>query len=163
MRRAEAFIGTGAFLLLAPGVVAGLIPWFITRWRVDATPLWASALGVLLLLCGGAILLDSFLRFAREGRGTPAPVAPTERLVVTGFYRHVRNPMYVAVTALILAQVLLFQSAALTAYLIVVWTAFHLFVVFYEEPTLKRAFPDDYARYAANVPRWLPRLSAWRA
>ena len=101
------------------------------------------------------------MRFAIEGLGTPAPIAPTRHLVVTGFYRHVRNPMYVAVLAVILGQALLFANARLLAYGAAFWLACHLFVVFYEEPTLRRSFGADYDAFRANVPRWIPRLRPW--
>jgi protein-S-isoprenylcysteine O-methyltransferase Ste14 len=118
--------------------------------------------GGLLLMLGVWILVESFARFALHGRGTPAPIAPTARLVVTGFYRRVRNPMYVAVTAIILGQALVFASVGLAAYAALIWAAFHTFVLAYEEPTLRRAYPEDYAAYTAAVPRWRPRLRPWR-
>ena len=90
------------------------------------------------------------------------PVAPPERLIVTGAYRRVRNPMYVAVVSLILGQAALFASLPLAIYGAVVWTGFHAFVLGYEEPTLRRLFPEDYAAFFAAVPRWIPRLTPWR-
>jgi protein-S-isoprenylcysteine O-methyltransferase Ste14 len=107
-------------------------------------------------------LLESFARFALQGLGTPAPVFPTRRLVVTGVYRYVRNPMYVAVAAIILGQALLFGSVALLEYGAVVWLMFHLFVLLYEEPTLRGVFGSDYEAFRAAVPRWIPRLTPWR-
>jgi protein-S-isoprenylcysteine O-methyltransferase Ste14 len=109
-----------------------------------------------------ALLIECFLRFALKGAGTPAPIAPTKALVVSGFYARVRNPMYVAVTSLIFGQALLFASAALIAYGVVIWFAFLLFVLYYEEPRLKHEFPDDYPAYFENVPRWIPRLTRWQ-
>jgi protein-S-isoprenylcysteine O-methyltransferase Ste14 len=108
------------------------------------------------------MLVECFFRFAWRGLGTSAPIAPTRRLIVTGLYRHVRNPMYVAVFVLIAGQALLFGSMPLLVYAAAVWAAFHLFVLFYEEPTLRRQFPDDYERFLDAVPRWLPRLRPWR-
>jgi protein-S-isoprenylcysteine O-methyltransferase Ste14 len=141
------------------------LPWLITRWR-SAGDLGESSLaraaGALLIVAGGAVLVECFVRFAWRGLGTPAPVAPTRRLIVTGLYRHVRNPMYVAVFALIAGQTLLFESLPLLAYAAAVWAAFHIFVLLYEEPTLRRQFPDDYALFVRHVPRWLPRLRPWR-
>lgn len=107
------------------------------------------------------VLLEASARFAWQGLGTPAPIYPTERLVVSGAYRHVRNPMYLAVLAIILGQAAMFGSSALLAYGAAVAVAFHLFVVLYEEPTLRRSFPEDYRRYAAHVRRWLPRPTPW--
>ncbi|KQV09516.1 isoprenylcysteine carboxyl methyltransferase [Devosia sp. Root105] len=156
--------GTVIFLFVAPGIVAGLIPYWISGWQVGPAlggiePLrW---LGVLVLLLGAVLLAETFARFALVGRGTPAPVYPTETLVVTGSYRFVRNPMYVAVVALILGQGLLFGSLAVLAYGAAIWLIVHLFVIGYEEPTLARSFGAQYERYRANVRRWIPRLTPW--
>jgi protein-S-isoprenylcysteine O-methyltransferase Ste14 len=111
---------------------------------------------------GAAAVLDCFARFALEGRGTPAPVAPTENLVVSGLYRHVRNPMYVGVVAAIVGQALWFGSPVLLEYAVLVWLAFFAFVVLYEEPTLRRRFGPAYDNYRANVRRWWPRMTPWR-
>jgi protein-S-isoprenylcysteine O-methyltransferase Ste14 len=149
------------FFLLAPGTIAGLLPYAITRWRIEAMPSGYAPvriLAVLPLIAGLVLLLESFARFVVEGRGTPAPPMPTETLVVKGAYRFVRNPMYVAVTAVILGQVLLFASLPLLAYAAVVGIAFHLFVLIYEEPALARTYGAEYERYRAAVPRWIPRL-----
>ena len=129
-----------------------------------APPLFpiARVLGAALIGAGLPILLDSFARFALQGLGTPAPVMPPKRLVVTGFYRYVRNPMYVAVTALIAGQGLLFGSVTVLEYGAIVWAGFFLFVVAYEEPALGEQFADEYKRYRANVRRWLPRITPWR-
>jgi protein-S-isoprenylcysteine O-methyltransferase Ste14 len=115
-------------------------------------------LGVALLMIGGVIVLDSFARFALQGLGTPAPVLPTRHLVITGLYRYVRNPMYVGVAAAIFGQALLFESRDLLIYSLLVWLAFHLFVYFHEEPTLRRTFGGEYDAFCREVPRWIPRL-----
>ena len=107
-------------------------------------------------------LIHAFVAFAWYGRGTPAPPAPTERLVVEGAYRHVRNPMYVAVLAVVLGQVLLFASWGLFAYLVVLGVTVNAFVRAYEEPTLREAYGPTYEEFCANVPRWLTRLTPWR-
>src|SRR4029077_9269350 len=111
INRAVAILGSAIFLVIAPGTVAVLIPRWICRWQM-APPLLGFApfrvLGVLLICAGVPVLLDSFARFAIKGLGTPAPVAPPKHLVVSGLYRHVRNPMYVAVVLLIVGQGLLF-------------------------------------------------------
>ncbi len=99
--RLEAALGSAAFLVAAPGVVAGLVPWLLTGWRSSDPPAAVAALGALMVVVGVGVLLHAFGRFVVEGRGTPAPIAPTERLVVDGMYRYVRNPMYLAVPALI--------------------------------------------------------------
>jgi len=162
--RLAAAFGSAIFLFVAPGVVAGWIPWQITRWRIGA-PLFdgrvSRAIGALLIVAGAPVLLDSFARFALVGRGTPAPVAPTERLVVSGLYRHVRNPIYLAVVSLIFGQALLFGSRDLLWYGALAWAAFHLFVLFYEEPALRRRYGDEYVAYRAAVRRWRPRVRGY--
>ena len=162
MTRTTALLGSAAFLVLAPGTLAGLLPWLIVRWPAPIPIPALAALGGIVILLGLLLLLECFGRFAVEGRGTPAPVAPPERLIVTGAYRRVRNPMYVAVTAMILGQAALFASLPLLVYGLVVWVGFHTFVLAYEEPTLRRLFPQDYAAFFAAVPRWIPRLRPWR-
>jgi len=165
MQRTSAALGSLLFLVLAPGTIAGLIPWWITGWRMRTALMGlepARWLGWALCALALALLLECFGRFAWLGGGTPAPVAPPQRLVVSGPYRRVRNPMYVAVTGLILGQALIFQSPALLVYGAAVALTFHAFVLAYEEPTLKRQFPDDYPAFFAAVPRWIPRLRPWR-
>lgn len=162
--RAAAIAGSALFLVVAPGTIAGLIPWLLSRWRFEhdfgSSPALAAT-GAALILLGLAGLIDSFIRFAWKGLGTPAPVAPANRLIVSGLYRHVRNPMYVAVLGIITGQALVFGQAELLVYAALILLAVHLFVVFYEEPTLQRQFPDDYRSYRAGVPRWFPRLRGW--
>jgi protein-S-isoprenylcysteine O-methyltransferase Ste14 len=101
------------------------------------------------------------VRFAVDGRGTPAPAAPTEHLVVTGVYRHVRNPMYLAVTGAILGQALLLGQLSLVVYAAAFLTVTAAFVRWYEEPALARQFPDEYPVYRREVPGWRPRLRPW--
>lgn len=156
--------GTVLFFLVAPANVAGLVPWLISRWRPGPPllgPLVDRTAGPVLVACGLAALVHSFARFALEGRGTPAPVAPTERLVVSGLYRHVRNPMYVAVLAVVLGQALWLGNRDLLAYAALLATAFHAFVVLYEEPTLRRRHGSDYVLYSSAVRRWWPRWRPW--
>jgi protein-S-isoprenylcysteine O-methyltransferase Ste14 len=162
MTRATALVGSALFLALAPGTIAGLVPWLIVRWPAPTPVPALTALGGTMIGLGLLLLLECFGRFAVQGRGTPAPVAPPERLVVTGPYRRVRNPMYVAVTAVVLGQAALFASLPLLVYGLVLWAGFHAFVLAYEEPTLRRLFPQDYAAFFAAVPRWIPRLRPWR-
>jgi protein-S-isoprenylcysteine O-methyltransferase Ste14 len=162
--RALAMLGTVIFLFVAPGTVAGFIPWWIGKWHVHAWFFGFTALrvlGCLLSAAGIVILLEAFLRFALQGIGTPAPILPTKRLVVTGSYRFVRNPMYVAVVSLILGQALIFGDLRIFVYGLCAWFVTHLFVMTYEEPTLRKSFADDYAVFSAHVPRWIPRLTPW--
>jgi protein-S-isoprenylcysteine O-methyltransferase Ste14 len=153
--------GSAVFLVVAPGVAAGLVPWLLTGWDSADPPAWVAAIGALLTVAGAAALLHSFARFVVEGRGTPAPVAPTERLVVGGLYRHVRNPMYVAVTSAIAGQALLLGRPWLLAYAVAFWGVTAAFVWLYEEPTLSARYGEEYAAYRRAVPAWLPRLRPW--
>lgn len=162
MRKVTAAAGSVAFLVAAPGLVAGLAPWWLTSWTTGASlyPLPARMAGAVLVALGGAVLLWAFAQFVAEGRGTPAPVAPTEQLVVRGLYRHVRNPMYLAVLALILGQALLLSRPVLLAYAAAVGAAFVVFVHWYEQPTLAKRYGEQYRAYLADVPGWWPR---WRS
>ena len=166
MQRTSAIIGSAIFFVLVPCVFAGVIPWWLMGWRFQPVILgleWLRFIGALLIVSGVPGLVDSFVRFAVRGLGTPAPIAPTLHLVVTGLYRYVRNPMYVSVTAVILGQGLLFADWWLLVYAMLFSLACHLFVLAYEEPTLALTFNAEYQRYRANVPRWIPRLTPWLA
>src|SRR5437868_14421886 len=143
MRRAAAVIGTAIFFVFVPCVLAGVVPWLISRWEflppffdLQAT----RAVGILLIVAGLPGLVDSFARFALQGLGTPAPIAPTQNLVVTGLYRYVRNPIYVAVVAVILGQAILFGDWRLMAYGGPTWPALPGLVPPYEETGLGSPF-----------------------
>jgi protein-S-isoprenylcysteine O-methyltransferase Ste14 len=139
-------------------VFAGLLPALITGWEVEEQlPGALRALGFVLVFISAGFLLHAFGRFALEGIGTPAPVAPTRHLVVGGVYRFVRNPMYLAVLGAIAGQVLVLGSLALLAYGAVLACAFVAFVKLYEEPTLRAAYGAEYDAYRAAVPGWIPR------
>ena len=162
MRRGTAAIGSVVFFVVAPGIVVGLLPWRLTGWdlRLDWSPL-VRVVGLVLLVVGVAVLVQAFARFVVEGLGTPAPVAPTERLVVGGWYRYVRNPMYVAVVTAIVGQALWFGQPVLLGYAALAWAVVAAFVRWYEEPNLTRRFGEDYRAYRAAVPGWIPRLRPW--
>ena len=164
-RRSAVAAGTAAFFAVAPGVVAGLVPWSLTRWRVRGTLAQLAPVrvaGLILLVLGTIVLVQAFARFVVEGNGTPAPVAPTERLVIGGLYRYVRNPMYLAVVAVITGQALLLWQPALLVYAVLVWLAVASFVRWYEEPALARKFGPQYVAYRRSVPAWRPRTRPWR-
>lgn len=161
MRRLHAALGSAAFLAAAPGVVAGLVPWLLTDWRSSGPPAVVAAAGAALVVLGAGVLVHSFARFVVEGRGTPAPIAPTERLVVGGLFRRVRNPMYVAVGATIVGQALLLGRPVLLAYAAGFWLVVAAFVRLYEEPALSARYGEEYAAYRRGVPAWPPRLRPW--
>jgi protein-S-isoprenylcysteine O-methyltransferase Ste14 len=160
VRRLVAAAGSAVFFLVAPTMVAVVGPWLLTGWQVGGSwpvPLLAAAVGVVCIVIGGVGLIDSFARFVVDGLGTPAPVAPTEELVVTGLYRWLRNPMYLAVELVIVGQALLLRQASLLVYAAIVGAAVAAFVYLYEEPTLTERYGARYTAYQAAVPRWLPR------
>jgi protein-S-isoprenylcysteine O-methyltransferase Ste14 len=166
VRRPVAAAGSVAFFVLAPGVVAGLVPWWLTGWRVrQPLPWWAwmplRVAGGALLGAGVVVLVQAFVRFVEEGAGTPAPVAPTQRLVVGGLYRYVRNPMYLAVVATIVGQALVLGQPVLLGYAVAAGGVMAAFVHGYEEPTLARQFGAQYEAYRRAVPAWWPRRHPW--
>ena len=142
-----------AFLAL-PAVIAGLVPWLLLssdRWRMRGT-----LLGWPVLLFGAVVLLWCVRDFYRIGKGTLAPWDPPRKLVILGLYRFVRNPMYIGVLGCVAGWTLIAGSPVLGVYTVVVAIAFHLRVIFYEEPTLARKFGDDWQQYRTTVNRWLP-------
>lgn len=165
MRLPSAILGTVVFFFVAPGIVAGALPLALANrsWPPAVAGGFPGApFGVLLIAAGLAVLLTAFAQFALQGRGTPAPVAPTATLVVGGLYRWVRNPMYVAVLTIILGQALLFANLGILIYAAVIFITVHAFVVAYEEPTLRETYGAQYDTYARHVRRWIPRLTPWR-
>ena len=142
-----------------PGVFAGYVPWRyfgLDRVRLDTS----NPTHVVGLICigAGAVLLGACIfEFARSGRGTLSPVDPPRHLVVRGLYRYVRNPMYLAVTTIVLGEVMVTRSSALAFYWIAWFAAVNLFVIGYEEPTLRRQFGASYHEYSNQVGRWIPR------
>jgi len=163
-RKAWVVLGSIVFFAIAPGTVAWWIPRAISGWRFEPPFLGlhaTRAVGALFMAAGIAGLVACFARFALQGLGTPAPVAPPTRLVVSGLYRHVRNPMYVAVTAVVIGEALMLGSRALLGYAAVLWLLFHVWVLLYEEPALRRRFGESYREYCANVGRWIPRFTPW--
>jgi protein-S-isoprenylcysteine O-methyltransferase Ste14 len=154
MARAMFLRAVLAFLAL-PAVVGGLVPWLLLgsdRWRMRGT-----LLGWPILFFGGWVLLWCVRDFYKIGKGTLAPWDPPRRLVVLGLYRFVRNPMYIGLLGWVAGWSLIAGSAVLGVYTIVIAIAFHLRVIFYEEPTLARQFGNDWMQYRATVNRWLPK------
>ena len=163
-RRRRAALGSAGFLLVGPGSVAGVVPWLLTRWRARAPVPGGTAartLGAGLVVTGTGVVGSAFVRFVREGLGTPVPAAPPSELVVGGLYRHVRNPMYDALGAVVVGQALLLGRARLLGYAAAMAVPVVAFVRLREEPVLQRRFGAQYTRYCAHVPRWVPRLRPW--
>lgn len=166
VRKAKAALGSLVFLAVAPGIVAGLVPWWLTGWEKEEPLLgWALVriLGWVLVAAGVVVVVQAFARFVHEGIGTPAPVAPTEHLVVGGLYRYVRNPMYLAVAATIVGQALILGQPLLLLYAGAFLLTVAAFVRWYEEPTLRRQFGADYEAYLRAVPGWWPRRTPWNS
>ena len=162
MTRRGAAVGSLVFTVGMPGVVAGLVPYLITGgWVGSGAPLALQVAGVALLAVGLGVLAHTVIRFVVEGLGTPFPGAPTKNLVVGGLYRYVRNPMYLAVIAIILGQAAILGSVSLLVYAAIVWVIVASFVHFYEEPTLSSEYGEQYAAYRRAVRGWLPRATPW--
>jgi protein-S-isoprenylcysteine O-methyltransferase Ste14 len=147
------------FLIVAPGMVAGYIPLVLLSHGPQIETGFFAYLAIPLWLTGGLILSWSFWNFLHEGRGTPAPLDPPKELVAVGFYRYVRNPMYVAIFLILTGHFLWLGYWSLLIYLLVAFVIVHLFVTLYEEPTLKRKFGASYQDYLNRVPRWIPRIT----
>ncbi|GAA1784939.1 isoprenylcysteine carboxylmethyltransferase family protein [Luedemannella flava] len=160
MRQLSAALGSAAFFVAAPGTVVGLGPWFVTRWRLpdpDTYPVALMVLGGVLIVVGLIPPVAAFARFARAG-GTPMPAAPTTHLVVAGFNRYVRNPMYAGLLVVIVGQALLFARWELILYAGFFWAVTAAFVRWYEEPTLAQQYGAEYEAYRLAVPAWIPRV-----
>ena len=147
------------FSILVPGTVAGVIPWLLLQGYSGLVLMIPSVwtVGILPLLLGVGLYLWCAGAFAFLGKGTPAPIDAPKVLVVQGFYRWVRNPMYVAVLSVVIGEAILFRSFLLAGYALLLWGVFHIFVVFVEEPTLRHQFGASYEMYLHTVPRWIPR------
>jgi protein-S-isoprenylcysteine O-methyltransferase Ste14 len=159
--RLRAALGSVLFLIVVPCVVAGVVPWLLTGWRGawEVPAMWVA--GGVTVAIGACVLLHAFTRFVVEGLGTPAPVAPTQHLVIGGLYRHVRNPMYLAVAATIVGQAMILGRPILLLYAMVFGVTVAAFVHLYEEPTLAQQFGAEYDRYRQAVPAWWPRRRPW--
>jgi len=161
MRKVKAAVGSLLFFALNPGMMGGIVPWLLTHWHSSDPPRALEVLGGALIVAGTGMLLATIARFVLEGSGTPAPVAPTEDLVIGGPYRYIRNPMYLAVLAAIIGQALLLGRLVLVIYAGLFWLVVASFVWLYEEPTLSARYGEQYAAYQRAVPGWWPRLRPW--
>lgn len=147
--------------ILFPGFFAGYVPWRffgLGQLRLELNP--TSLLGLICVGLGVVLLAACIVEFARVGRGTLSPLDPPRHLVIRGLYKYVRNPMYLSVTTIVLGEVLLTRSLALAIYWVIWFVCVNLFVMGYEEPTLRRRFGRSYDEYTEHVGRWVPRLPA---
>jgi len=147
------------FAVFAPGSVTVLGPYLILQAETGTSlPMGPGRFaGIAPIVLGGSILAWCIADLVRSGRGTPAPWDAPKTLVTRGLYRMVRNPMYVGVLCTLVGEALLFRSAWLLAYAVLVWLVLNLFVTVYEEPELTRRFGESYAAYRSAVHRWMPR------
>jgi len=161
MRKLSATLGSAVFLVLVPGVVAGVVPWYLSDgWaRHDvAAERSLVVVGAVLVLSGVVALLCTFAFYVIDGTGTPAPIAPTDALVIRGLNRYVRNPMYLAVIAIILGQALMLARPVLLAYAAFAFALMAAFARWYEEPVLRERYGAQYEVYCARVHAWIPRV-----
>jgi len=162
-QKAFALLKTGIFTLLVPGTVAFYVPYLLEdrahSWLATPESAW-QILGLLPLAAGVAMYLWCAWDFAVTGRGTPLPIDAPRVLIVKGLYRYVRNPMYVGVLSAILGLAIWSASLTVLIYFVCVWMAMFVFVMFYEEPHLRRVFGEQYEDYCGRVNRWLPKLPA---
>jgi len=145
------------------GVVAGMMPWEIfvaTRHQVVTDVRVVRYAGLVPFILGACVCLWCVKDFVLRGRGTPAPFDPPARLVVQGLYRYVRNPMYVGLFLVLVGEAMFYASLFVLLYALLFVAAAHIFIIFYEEPTLKRKFGESYGQYIKSVPRWLPRMTS---
>ena len=146
------------YLVIEAGIFALYIPFALLRHGPRIETGIVSWLAIPLWLIGSVVVLWCFWDFTFKGRGTPVPTDPPKELVVTGLYRHVRNPIYTGVLLIFLGHFLWFGYWSLLIYTVLAFLGVHFFVVLYEEPTLKRKFGADYEDYLRNVPRWIPKV-----
>jgi len=150
-------------LFVGPGPVMVVVTGFLAGWRVHPSIFRLQPLrwiGFALISLAAPVLAESVVRFVRKGKGTPAPVLPPKHLVVSGAYRYVRNPMYVAIVVALVGEGLALGSALILGYSVVIAVAFDLFIRFYEEPHLRKVFGTEYEEYRRSVRRWIPSVRA---
>jgi protein-S-isoprenylcysteine O-methyltransferase Ste14 len=160
--RRNTFVSILFVVLGGPGIVLVYLPLWITHFRIpNGEPLWQMLIAAVLIFAGLAPALESVRRFIYVGKGTLMPVAPPEHLVVSGFYRYVRNPMYVGVMVALTGEAILFWNRGLVIEAILAFVCFNLFIRRHEESSLTRRHPEEYSQYKRNVPRWVPRFTPW--
>src|ERR1044072_1261029 len=142
-----------------PGTLTILAPYMLLSSRLELFPMRPSSfrfIGLIPVALGALLYLWCASDFTFIGKGTPAPFNPPRALVVRGLYRYVRNPMYIAALLVLTGETILFESAMVLIYAAIVFSVFHLWIIFYEEPTLRRKFGDSYRKYCLKVRRWIP-------
>lgn len=147
------------FIILVPGTVVIFVPYVLLDFFGDYFNIYLGIfryLGIIPFLSGIAILLWCIWDFTFTGKGTPAPIDPPKVLVVRGLYQYVRNPMYVGGVFILAGEAIFFASLILFGYTLFIFLCFHIFVIGYEEPSLRRSFGSAYDMYCESVPRWLP-------
>jgi protein-S-isoprenylcysteine O-methyltransferase Ste14 len=158
MSTTSSAIKTGLFTLFVPLIVAGYVPQRMVRGGATGPLVWQVLGGVLIVL--GAIGYFWCATLFVKAQGTPAPIFPTKRAVVTGLYRINRNPMYTSVLAVVFGQAAFYRSTRVAEYGVFLFVCFHLFVVFYEERDLRARFDGEYEEFCREVPRWIPRFGS---
>jgi protein-S-isoprenylcysteine O-methyltransferase Ste14 len=145
------------FTILLPGTVTIIIPYIIlsVKGENEFPELTLQTVFALIAgLAGVVVLLYSIWEFAFYGKGTLSAIDPPKVLVVRGLYRYTRNPMYLAVLCILMSEAICFNSITTFTYAVSIFLAFHLFVVYYEEPHLKKIFDNEYKKYIKKIPRW---------
>lgn len=152
------FLRNFLFTILQPGVVAGLIPYFIlkNKWEIiiENDINWYNYIGIFITFIGLLIVFYCIFDFAIKGKGTLSPADKTKQLVISGFYKYSRNPIYVGVVLILIGETFFFISIELAIYTFIVFVGFHFFVIFVEEPRLKKDFKEQYTQYIHNINRW---------
>jgi protein-S-isoprenylcysteine O-methyltransferase Ste14 len=153
------FIRNLFFTILQPGLVAGLIPFWIINYTIndifEKTWLWYHYIGAIVCITGLVIMLRCIIHFAIQGKGTLSPADPTKNLVITGLYKFSRNPMYVGVILILIGETIFFKSIKLGAYTLFIFMTFNLFIIYIEEPRLRKDFGEAYTKYCKKVRRWI--------
>ena len=147
--------------ILVPGSVVLLFPYILSSYFPALnSPLGKIRfVGFIPIITGGIICLQCAWDFAVVGKGTPAPIDPPKEFVVVGYYSYIRNPMYIGIILILLGQAIVYESIYVLIYCCLIFILFHVFVVYYEEPTLHRQFGENYEAYIKKVPRWFPDFS----
>jgi protein-S-isoprenylcysteine O-methyltransferase Ste14 len=163
MGKGAALVTSVTWFIVTGGFGAALVPWWLTGWQVQPLPSHARlarVVGAVLVVIGLIPPVHVFAEFVRAG-GTPMPGAMTTRLVVTGFNRYVRSPIYLGAVTIFVGEAVLLWQGSLLVYAVAAWVCIAVFVHWYEEPTLLRRFGADYAEYRQAVPAWIPRRHPW--